>query len=108
MLTLLVPLLSTALASPAATTTAPVSVAGGDWSNIPYVFQTETMRPSRDTIDRIEAAAFGECAKPGQSKRRAEVNVPFLIRFSPTGAVEQVVVHRIDCPAIEQVAGGAV
>jgi hypothetical protein len=108
MKTLLVPLLSIALAFPAALAAAPVSVAGGDWSNIPLVHQTQKLRISADTIDRIEQAAFGECAKPGQSKRRADVTVPFLIRFTPTGEVEQVVVHRVDCPAIEQVAGGAV
>jgi hypothetical protein len=108
MMTLLISLLSTTLALPAATATAPVSVAGGDWSNIPYARQTNKLRPSTDTMDQIEAALFGECAKPGQSKTRAEINIPFLIRFTPEGGVQQVVVHRIDCPAIERVAGGTI
>ncbi len=86
----------------------PVSVAGGDWSNIPLAKTAGLHRVSTDVIERIEAAAIGECQLPGQSKRKVELNIPFIILFSPTGAVEQVVVKRLNCPTIEQAAGGAI
>ena len=108
MTTLLATLLSAVLTSSAPAAAAPVSVASGDWTNIPLVRQAGALRPSGDTMDLIEKAAFGECAKPGLSRRRAEVSIPFLIRFTPAGQVEQVVIHNIDCPAIEQAAGGAI
>ena len=98
--------LSALLAAPAQT--APVSVAGGDWSNIPMARTAGVHRVSTDVIEQIEAAALGECQIPGQSKRRVKLSVPFIIQFSPSGAVEQVVVQRLNCPAIEQAAGGAI
>ena len=85
-----------------------VSVAGGDWSNIPLVKRSGTLRISDDLISKIESAAFGECAKPGQSKTRLDMTIPFLVQFTPEGGVERVVIMRLDCPTIEQTAGGAV
>ena len=97
-----------ALSSSAAFTATPVSVAGGDWSNIPYVQQKGLLRVSTDVIEQIEQAAIGECAIAGQSKRHVDLTIPFMIKFSPAGAVEQVVVRRVDCPTIEQAVGSAV
>ena len=98
--------LSALLAAPALSS--PVSVAGGDWSNIPLARTAGLNRVSTDVIDRIEAAAIGECRLPGQSKRHVKLSIPFIIQFSPSGDVEQVVVQRLNCPAIEQAAGGAI
>lgn len=96
------------LSSQASLASSQVSVASGDWSNIPLVRNQGTLRISTEAVEQIEAAAFGECAKPGQSDRHLKLTIPFLIRFSPQGSVEQVVVRRMNCPRIEQVAGGAV
>jgi hypothetical protein len=98
--------LSALIASPALGS--PVSVAGGDWSNIPLARTAGLHRVSTEVIAQIEAAALGECRLPGQSKRRVELTIPFIIQFSPTGDVEQVVVQRLNCPTIEQAAGGAI
>lgn len=92
----------------AALASTPVSVASGDWSNIPLVQQRGLARVSTNTIEQIEQAAVGECALPGQSKRQVDLTIPFMIKFSTAGAVEQVVVHRVDCPTIEQAVGSAV
>jgi len=97
-----------ALSASASGAAIPVSVAGGDWSNIPRVHQAGKMRVSTRVIERIEQAAIGECALAGQSKRHVELTLPFMVRFSPAGAVEQIVVRRLDCPAIEHAVGGAV
>ncbi len=98
--------LSALIAAPAQSS--PVSVAGGDWSNIPLVHQTGEKRISADAIEKMEVAARGECAGAIQPARRIKMTIPFLIHFSPQGGVEQVVVKRLDCPTIEQVAGSAV
>ena len=97
-----------AISTSAALAAIPVSVAGGDWSNIPRVQQKGLMRVSTDSIEQIHAAAIGECALPGQSKRYVDLTIPFMIKFSPTGQLQQVVVKRLNCPTIEQVAGRAV
>ena len=85
----------------------PVSVASGDWSNIPFIRQSGSLRLSDAVIDKIETAAIGECALPGQSERHVRLTIPFMVQFTPAGAVQQVVVKRLNCPAIEQAAGGA-
>ena len=101
-------MLLAALSGEVPATNSQVSVAGGDWSNIPLVKRSSNLRISDDLITKIETAAFGECAKPGQSKKRLNMNIPFLVQFLPDGGVEHVVVKRLDCPTIEQAAGGAV
>ncbi|HET9395269.1 MAG TPA: hypothetical protein VFO36_04370 [Nitrospiraceae bacterium] len=86
----------------------PVSVAGGDWSNIPLARTAGLNRVSTDVIERIETAAVDECRLPGQSKRHVKLSIPFIIQFSPSGEVQRVVVQRLNCPTIEQAAGSAV
>lgn len=98
--------LSALLVAPAYST--PVSVAGGDWSNIPLARTAGTHRVATEVIEQIEAAAIGECQLPGQSKRQVKLTIPFIIQFSPSGEVQQVVVQRLNCPTIEQAAGGAI
>ena len=94
-------------ASTTALANSPVSVATGDWSNIPIVRQAGTLRISNSVIDKIQSAAAGECALPGQSEKRVNLTIPFMIHFAPDGAVQQVVVRQLNCPAIEKAAGGA-
>ncbi|HET9335621.1 MAG TPA: hypothetical protein VFO12_04350 [Sphingomicrobium sp.] len=98
--------LSALLAAPGYSS--PVSVAGGDWSNIPAARAAGLHRVSSDVIAQIEAAAVDECKLPGQSKSYVKLSIPFLIQFSPSGEVEQVVVHRLNCPGVEQAVGGAI
>ena len=83
-------------------------MAGGDWSNIPVARAAGLHRVSSDVIAQIEAAAVDECKLPGQSKSYVKLSIPFLIQFSPSGEVEQVVVHRLNCPGVEQAVGGAI
>jgi hypothetical protein len=95
------------LSSIPALANSPVSVAGGDWSNIPFIRQSGSLRLSDAVIDKIETAAVGECHLPGQSEKRVRLTIPFMVQFSPDGAVQQVIVKQLNCPAIEQAAGGA-
>lgn len=83
-----------------------VSVAEGDWSDIPEVLKRGQLRVSTEAVDRIAAvAARGECPVIGDAQR-IRMSVPFLMEFSQNGALQQVVVWKINCPEVESVVGG--
>jgi hypothetical protein len=84
-----------------------VSVAEGDWSAIPMVYSRGDLRMSDRSLNQLtEAVALNKCTSVGTEKHMS-LSVPFLLEFSPRGEVQQVVVRRIDCPAVEVVLGGA-
>jgi len=85
-----------------------VSVASGDWSNIPPVGQFGDLLISDQFADKLTSAvATNNCASAGTPKH-VNVAVPFLVQFTPQGQLERVVVHRIDCPAVETIVGSVV
>lgn len=94
----------------AATGTAaePVSVASGDWSDIPAIGKRGGSVVHNAVAVQIADALAGECLAPGARKDRLAVRIPFLVEFTPTGQVKQVVVQNINCPRAEAALGGAV
>jgi hypothetical protein len=81
-----------------------VEVAKGDWSNIPAVTTRpyETIHP--DAVEALHRAfGKGECVLPGQSKNRLNLNVPFLLEFSPDGKVKRVVLQKLGCESVERI-----
>jgi hypothetical protein len=101
-------IIALALVSAAAVPTVPVSVASGDWSNIPAAQKRGLAQVSTSSIEKFEAALTGDCKAETGVNRQLELNVPFLIRFGTDGSVQEVVVHRLNCPSAEAVLGGAV
>jgi len=101
-------IIALALVSAAAAPTVPVSVASGDWSNIPYAHQRGIERVSTSSIEQFETALTEQCKPAIGANRELKVTVPFLIRFGTDGSVQEVVVHRLNCPSAEAVLGGAV
>ena len=86
---------------------AQVSVAGGDWSNIPAVQARGDLRISNKALNQLsDAVVANKCDSIGDEKHM-RLKVPFLMEFTPGGEIQQVVVQRIDCPAVEVVLGGA-
>ena len=103
---LFLPLL--AAASAVAAADAEVSVASGDWNDIPALLQTGDLQISDKFAERLSSAVgANNCASAGTPKH-VNVNMPFLVQYSPQGVVQRVVVHRIDCPAVETIVGSAV
>ena len=95
-----------ALAGPAAAQR--VDVAEGDWSDLPTMRLTDMTTISPDVVVKVqELVTNGECALAGASKRRIDMTVPFLVRFSPSGAVEHVVLRKLGCAKAEGVLAGA-
>ena len=96
-----------ALAGPA--TAQRVEVAEGDWSALPLVRLVDMETISPDAVVGIHRlVTSGECELPGVSKRRLDMSVPFLVRFSPTGAVEHVVLRNLGCTKAEGILASAV
>jgi hypothetical protein len=104
---LLLPLLAAASAV-ATGPDAEVSVASGDWNDIPALLQTGDLQISDKFAEQLSSAAgTNGCSTVGTAKH-VNVSMPFLVQYSPQGAVQRVVVHRIDCPAVETIVGSVV
>jgi hypothetical protein len=83
-----------------------VSSATGDWSDIPPVSSRGMMQGVGVVLSRLERIGRSrECTLPGMSRRHTSLNVPFLVQFDPSGAVKEIVVQKLDCPAAEEVIG---
>ncbi|HEY0086905.1 MAG TPA: hypothetical protein VGB65_13495, partial [Allosphingosinicella sp.] len=50
----------------------------------------------------------GECSVAGVTKRRVQMSVPFLVRFSSAKTVEEVVVRKLGCERAEAILGAAI
>src|SRR6476646_8992262 len=85
-----------------------VSVASGDWSEVPAIVQRGDLMISEKFANQLSSAvAINSCSSAGTPKH-VNVDMPFLVQFTPQGAVQRVVVHRIDCPAVETIVGSVV
>lgn len=86
-----------------------VEVASGNWSNIPVAVARGQMRMTGEMMERMhQLAAQSSCEVRGFTRTNIEMTVPFLIRFTPDGTVERVVVRRLGCPQLESMLGSIV
>jgi hypothetical protein len=70
--------------------------------------QTGDLQISDQFANQLSAAvATNNCATAGTPKH-VNVAIPFLVQYSAQGQIERVVVHRIDCPAVESIVGSVV
>jgi hypothetical protein len=96
-----------AAAVPAAAQT--VETATGDWSAIPEMRRQNGASIEVDAIAAIsEAMERGECVISGQRRRNVDVNMPFLVLFNASGAVDRLVIQPLGCPRAEGLFAGAV
>ena len=100
-------ILAALLMSTSSTQAGQLSVAAGDWSNIPLAAKMGQQSFSSYNMAMIDNALIGEC-KLRDKYSDAELNVPFLIEFAADGSVSQVVVQRLNCPTAESMIGSAV
>ena len=85
-----------------------LSVATGNWAEIPLVEKRGVQNFAFYDMQRVDAALTGECRKRDRRNQPIDVDVPFLIEFAPDLSVKRVVVQRLDCPSAEQIIGSAV
>lgn len=83
----------------------PITVAGGNWSDIPPIRERHALRIGNEAIEQLKAAAGQTNCRTVGDARHLNISVPFLVQFSPHGDVEQVVVQRINCPKVEALLG---
>ena len=98
-------MLITPLAAPAQT----IEAADGDWTDIPKLLVKGKSIVANATAKRIEAIARSrKCPSIERGRHNVEVDLEFLLLFGDQGAVERVVIQRIDCPEVESLMGTAV
>jgi hypothetical protein len=85
-----------------------VEVAAGNWAGIPAIAPAKAMPMSDRSMGRIEKLLeAGKCPRYGDGSP-IRLEVPFLLQFDTGGAVQRIVVRRIECPELESVIGGVI
>ncbi len=86
-----------------------VEVASGDWSNIPTIRPRGVMHMGPRVLNQMHDMAAREvCTLPGFTQRRIDLAIPFIIRFTPAGGVERLVVRDVGCRELETLVAGLV
>lgn len=86
-----------------------VQSAEGDWSSLPALRFSKLNLISADVPEAIQRLVkSGECQLGGVSKRGVNMSVPFLVRFSTSGQVEEVVVRKLGCTRAEAILGASI
>jgi hypothetical protein len=83
--------------------------AEGDWSSVPRLKFSDVQLLGVDTIVHLQKlVTSGQCQLPGVSRRKVDMTVPFLVRFAPSGKVQDVVVRKLGCPRAESILASAI
>ena len=91
--------------SPAAVT---VQAATGDWSNLPRLQARGYDHLNTDAMARLhQIASRGQCRLPGYSAGRLDLRLSFAAQFEAAGALQRIVIPKLECPEAEGVIGGA-
>jgi hypothetical protein len=86
-----------------------VQSAEGDWSGLPFLIFGEDEIISGEVPAALQQlVTSGECSLRGVSKRKVDMTVPFLVRFSSANTVEQVVVRKLGCAKAEAILGATI
>ena len=104
-------LCAAAIAFTLASTTAQAQIAvetgSGNWSDIPLLARHHTVRLSEDAMASIDTlVAQGKCIPIGSGKK-VDLDMDFLVEFDDSNAVKRVIVEKIGCPEVEQIAATA-
>ena len=86
-----------------------VDVGRADWNSFPALQRADRELPMGAMLSRVEAILRErQCQLPGQSPRRFDITVPYLVLLEPDGSTNRVVVADIGCPALETYVGSIV
>ncbi|MGI8612154.1 MAG: hypothetical protein ACR2KH_07810 [Sphingomicrobium sp.] len=91
---------------PAASATR-VEVADGNWSFLPLMKQRGSDHLNNDALARINEIVHAKAFTfPGQQGPHYDVTVSFAAHFDPNGAIDRLVMRRLNCPEVESLVGG--
>ena len=84
-----------------------VETASGDWGQVPKLkFRGDTLNNA--VVEKIHSLIEkGTCVIPGQSKKKIDMAVPFLVHYGKDGAADRLVIAKLGCAEAEGVIGGA-
>ncbi len=86
-----------------------VEAGRADWDSFPALRKTPRSHPTAAMVDRVSGLLEERrCSLPGQSPRKFDITIPYLVRVRPDGAAERVVVADLGCPALETYVGSIV
>jgi hypothetical protein len=84
-----------------------VESATGDWSTIPPM-KTRGYSLNERVVTKIyDLVESGACTIEGQSKKKLDMTIPFLVHYGKDGAPDRLVLTKIGCAEAEGVIGGA-
>jgi hypothetical protein len=86
-----------------------VEVGEGDWSTVPEIRARGQVRMGSTMVDRLHTlAGLTSCNVQGFKASRIDLTVPFVMQFTPQGAVDRIVLRDLKCPALETALGTVV
>lgn len=84
-----------------------VETGSGNWSDIPLLARHHNVRLSAQAMANVDALVkAGKCNAIAQG-RRINLEMDFLVEFSPDNSIKRVIVEEIGCPEVEQIAATA-
>ena len=85
-----------------------VEVASGDWNDIPLL-KAGGEALSDAVVHKLHTLVeSGTCVIPGQTKKRLDMSVPFLVHYPNNGGEpDRIIISKIGCAEAESVIGGA-
>ena len=84
-----------------------VVAATGDWSQLPEIGDNGTDHQSKNLMLALnDIATKRECALPGFKGTRFNFDMSFAAQFAPDGALQQIIIPKLNCPKAEAVIGG--
>jgi hypothetical protein len=95
------------LAASGAASAMTVETASGDWSEIPLLKARGYSLNDRVVARIHELVETGACAIEGQSKKKLDMTIPFLVHYQKDGTPDRLVLGKIGCAEAEGVIGGA-
>jgi hypothetical protein len=84
-----------------------VETGEGDWRNIPPIGQNMSVALGLGAMERIDKIVNKGACKALGRRGKITMAMPFIVEFNPDKSVARLVVKRIGCPEVEQIAASA-
>lgn len=86
-----------------------VETAVPDWNFLPSLSSRGYDHLNLKMMAKLqEIASQDKCKLPGYDNGKLDLRVSFAAQYAPNGALQRIVIPRLNCPEAESVLGGAV
>jgi hypothetical protein len=104
-MTMLSPILLSALMAGATPAAIQVDVGHANWASMPRIERVDRQLPTPPMIDRVQALLGSKCRLPGQRRSRFNITIPYAVLVNPDGSASHVVVGETGCADLESYVG---